>query len=252
MHWIRCVRLRDLPIAPIAAVSKRTFRTAQHSAANPLDVRRDQLHHPRVSNLAIDCDSAERRSDQRQSAVLRIALITIGQSTQFCRVVNVSQRGLEVRLFSAVPRGTRVRLQLPDTMRVSGTVVWSRDNAAGIHLDTPLDTDGALQYGAAFDPKRRRRLPRASVAACARLRVGALTYPADLQDISPAGALVHTRKPLNAAGPALLTLPDFAPIPSQVRWTDGSKVGLLFNRCLEMQALAEWINQRQRVDLGRR
>jgi hypothetical protein len=26
----------------------------------------------------------------------------------------------------------------------------------------------------------------------------------------------------------------------------------LFNTCLEMQALAAWINQRQRVDLGHR
>ena len=205
-----------------------------------------------ASNLALDCDGAERRADDRQSAVLRVALITIGQLTQFCRVVNVSHRGLEVRLFSTVTRGTRVRLQLPDTMRVSGTIVWSRDNAAGIHLDTPLDPEGALHYGAAFDPKRRRRLPRASVAACARLRVGALTYPADLQNISPAGALLHTRKPLNTSGPALLTLPDFTPIPSQVRWIDGAKVGILFNTCLEMQALAAWINQRQRVDLGHR
>lgn len=203
-----------------------------------------------ISNLALDLEASERRSGDRQSAVLRIALITIGQMTQFCRVVNVSPRGLEVRLFSSVVRGTRVRLQLPDTMRVSGTVVWSRDNAAGIHLDTPLDLEGASQYGAAFDPKRRRRLPRASVAACARLRVGALTYPADLQNISPAGALLHTRKPLSATGPALLTLPDFVPIPSQVRWADSTTVGLLFNTYLEMQTLAAWINQRQRVDLG--
>lgn len=203
-----------------------------------------------ASNLAIDLDACERRGDVRQSAVLRVALITIGQITQFCRVVNVSERGLEIRLFSTVARGTRVRLQLPDTMRVAGTVVWSRDNAAGIHLDTPFDGDGSAHYGAAFDPKRRRRLPRASVAACARLRLGALTYPADLQDISPAGALLHTRKPLAATGPALLTLPDFAPIPSQVRWIDGMKIGLLFNTYLEMQSLAAWINARQRVDLG--
>lgn len=203
-----------------------------------------------ASNLAVDLDAAERRTDTRQSAVLRVALITIGQITQFCRVVNVSARGLEVRLFSTAARGTRVRLQLPDTMRVSGTVVWSRDNAAGIHLDTPLEGEGSAQYGAAFDPKRRRRLPRASVAACARLRVGALTYPADLHNISPAGALLHTRKLLTATGPALLTLPDFTPIPSQVRWVDGMKVGLLFNTYLEMQSLAAWINDRQRVDLG--
>jgi len=203
-----------------------------------------------ASNLAIDFEAAERRGDTRQAAVLRVALITIGQITQFCRVVNVSARGLEVRLFSTVARGTRVRLQLPDTMRVSGTIVWARDNAAGIHLDTPLEGEGASQYGAAFDPKRRRRLPRAAVAACARLRVGALTYPADLHNISPAGALLHTRKLLAATGPALLTLPDFAPIPSQVRWADGLKVGVLFNTYLEMQTLAAWINDRQRVDLG--
>jgi len=35
-----------------------------------------------------------------------------------------------------------------------------------------------------------------------------------------------------------------------VRWVDGLKIGLLFNSYLEMQTLAAWINERQRVDLG--
>lgn len=207
--------------------------------------------YPQVGSLPeFNREPADRRGESRQAAVLRVALITIGQITQFCRVVNVSSRGLEIRLFAPVARGTRVRLQLPDDMRIAGTIVWCRDNAAGIHLDLPLDPTGTSKFGAAFDPKRRRRLPRATVAACARLRIGALTYAADLHDISPAGALVQTRKPLVAIGPALLTLPDFPPIPSQVRWADGTRLGLLFNTYLEMQTLAGWLNQRQRVELG--
>lgn len=199
---------------------------------------------------AFDPEPAERRGESRQAAVLRVALIKIGQITQFCRVVNVSSRGLEIRLFAPVARGTRVRLQLPDEMRIAGTVVWCRDKAAGIHLDLPLDLTGTSKFGAAFDPKRRRRLPRATVAACARLRLGVLTYAADLHDISPAGALVQTHKPVVASGPALLTLPDFPSIPSQVRWADGTRLGLFFNTYLEMHTLAAWLNQRQRVELG--
>ena len=43
--------------------------------------------------------SSDRRSERRQVAVLRAALIDINGQTHFCRIVNVSSHGAELRLY---------------------------------------------------------------------------------------------------------------------------------------------------------
>jgi hypothetical protein len=54
---------------------------------------------------------------------------------------------------------------------------------------------------------------------------------------------VKLSKPANGLGPAVLLLPDLAPIAARICWIDGLHVGLMFNTALEMQGLELWIDQ---------
>jgi len=51
-----------------------------------------RLHIPDIPDA-----SSDRRSERRQVAVLRAALIDIDGQTHFCRIVNVSSHGAELR-----------------------------------------------------------------------------------------------------------------------------------------------------------
>ena len=182
----------------------------------------------------------ERRNGRRQLAVLRAALVDIEGLTHFCRIVNVSQGGLELRLYRPAPCGTEVHIRFASEKCMTGKVVWSRGNSAGVALDIGLDT-AEFTRASPVDPRHRRRMPRATVEASGTLTVGTLHYHANLLDISPAGARVRTVKPLVSAGQAALRLPNFTIIPSRICWLGECDVGLKFNEALEMRALEEWL-----------
>jgi len=192
--------------------------------------------------------STDRRSERRQVAVLRAALIDIDGQTHFCRIVNVSSHGAELRLYRAAPIGARIKIRFASEVCVAGTIVWSRGTATGIKLDQQLELP-AHNRPDKNDLVYRRRMPRAAVNSPGRLRVGSSSYTADLYDISPAGARVKLSRPVSAPGPASLLLPELDPIAARICWTDGLHVGLMFNMALEMQRLESWIGH-NRISTG--
>jgi hypothetical protein len=123
---------------------------------------------------------------------------------------------------------------------LSGTIIWSRGQSAGIRLDKPIDADAFLK-GSLDDPGHRRRMPRAIVEASGTLNVGPFGYHANIVDISPAGARVRTIKPLVGVGPVSLRLPHLSAIPARICWFEDSDAGLRFNAPLEMRVLEEWL-----------
>ena len=185
--------------------------------------------------------AADRRSERRQVAVLRAALIDIGGLPHFCRVVNVSEHGLELRLYRSAKRGETVKIHLPSGNCLSGAIVWSRGNCAGIKLDRLLDTCAFTATGRT-DPRYRRRMPRAGIEVPAALRIAHATYPATIFDISPAGARVRLKRELQHPGPALLRLTGIGDIHARICWVDGAEVGLSFNAPIEMQLLERWLD----------
>jgi hypothetical protein len=182
----------------------------------------------------------DRRQGRRQLAVLRAALIDIEGLTHFCRIVNVSEGGLELRLYRPAPVGTGVHIRFASEHCMTGKVVWSRGNSAGVSLDYELDT-AQFTRGSPLDPRHRRRMPRATVEASGTLAVGSIGYHANLLDISPAGARVKTVRPLKALGPASLRLPNLGTIPARICWLEETDAGLNFNEPLEMRALECWL-----------
>ena len=186
--------------------------------------------------------ASERRAERRQLAVLRAALIEIDGQTHFCRIVNVSSQGAELRLYRMAPTGSRIKIRFASELCVAGKIIWSRGTSTGIKLDERLDMIALGRLGK-NDPRHRRRMPRALMNSYGRLRVGSGSHAASLYDISPAGARVKLSKPANGLGPAVLLLPDLAPIAARICWIDGLHVGLMFNTALEMQSLELWIDQ---------
>lgn len=185
-------------------------------------------------------DDGDRRSEQRKLSVMRAALIEIGDETRFCRIVNVSHRGLEVRQYRSSEPGTRVRIRFASDSCISGTIVWSRGHSAGILLDQALDLT-TLVGSRSADPKGRRSLPRATISADGMLTVESIAYPVTVFDISPAGARTRSLKEIAGRGPASLRLAGLPAIDCRICWTDGNDAGLRFNAPIEMRLLEEWI-----------
>lgn len=88
-------------------------------------------------------DMAERgpaRSGPRDSLFLLTNLQTIeGTPLGRARVRNLSATGLMADCERAVPAGARILFDLRGVGRVSGSVVWSREDKIGVAFDEEID-----------------------------------------------------------------------------------------------------------------
>jgi hypothetical protein len=184
----------------------------------------------------------ERRSQARQTSILRLALIDTAGFTQLCRITNVSLHGLQATVFGSARAGTCVRIRVPDEITLEGTVVWTKASCIGIKLDQPLPYSSLLRFsGDGSAQGRRRRLPRIQIAAAASLSTGVRTCAVELIDISPCGAMVRSRDELPGRGPIILNIFGLPRIAAQIRWATEGRAGLLFNQALELRTLTDWL-----------
>jgi hypothetical protein len=176
----------------------------------------------------------------RVTAILRMAALQSHGNTQLCRITNVSSQGIQARVFAPVSNGDRVCIRVPDEFTAHGEVVWTDGSAIGVHLTNPLPASALLRFAGA-EHGRRRRLPRIQSECEVQLRSHAKVYHCTLVNISPAGAMVVSRKDLPRPGPVEISMPDLPKIAGQVRWIDEDRIGILFNSLVPLGQLANWL-----------
>lgn len=183
----------------------------------------------------------ERRLQQRQVALLRVALLHAGGNKELCVVRNISSSGLSARVYRKLAGGEHVQIEFRSGEFLSGAVVWERDWEVGIVFPELIDVKAVLASRWITEPGRGRSLPRIEVSCRGRLKLGSQSFSVELQDISQGGAKLKTQRPLVDKGDAVLTLPDLPAIAGVVRWVGGTDVGISFNECIPFEQLARWI-----------
>lgn len=187
----------------------------------------------------------ERRREQRQVALLRVALLHAGGSKELCVVRNISSSGLSARVYRKLVEGDHVQIEFRSGELLSGTVVWERDWEVGIEFPALIDVESVLASRWITESGRGRSLPRIEISCHGSLKLGSRSCSIELQDISQGGAKVMTPTPLAGKGDVILVLPDLPPVAGLVRWIGGNEVGISFNECLPFDQLARWIRERR-------
>jgi hypothetical protein len=187
----------------------------------------------------------ERRRHIRQLALLRVAVLHAGGSSDICVVKNVSPDGLSARVYRTLGPGAEVTIEFRSGESVVGNVVWEAEREIGIVFPEPIDVSAVLASHSASDSARRRALPRIMVECPGQLNDGLRSIHVQLRDISQSGASVVVANEMLEMGKVRLLLPDLAPIEGVVRWTSGTAAGLSFNECLAFEDLARWIQVRR-------
>jgi len=81
------------------------------------------------------------------------------------------------------------------------------------------------------------RDPRYSLIRGASMQWNGLTFPVRVKNISVGGALVESSRNLATDCPVQLELPGYGSIGAVVRWSQGDRVGLMFDRPFSLQDL---------------
>lgn len=156
----------------------------------------------------------DKRRSCRRSFVLYIALVESGTDGELCRVQNLSADGLMAEFVQPMTMGQAVRLNLPDTGRAAGRVVWVKGRYAGVRFGTAVDIAAVAtrKLASAADLMLQHEFIGTLAAALAKTATG--PEPVDIVSCQA------TRQRLTHALRAHLKQEDWAVYPELLRSAD--------------------------------
>jgi hypothetical protein len=185
---------------------------------------------------------SERRGDPRLPT-LRVAKLIGPIAEQLIRVRNISAGGLAAEITQVPPQiGEQVMIEL-SSQRIPSSVVWIRESTVGFKFDQNLDL-GELLAGRKPRHGFRARPPRLEVSCKASIRVGKVYYTVDVHDISLGGMKVEPIEEYCVGKNVVVIVESLRPIKGQVRWFADRRAGIVFDKDLDFQELAEWVGKR--------
>jgi hypothetical protein len=189
---------------------------------------------------------AERRTAERLHALLPVAKLVTDEANLLCRIKNISAGGLMAEVGAPLQVDTRVWIELNSDQRIPGIVVWTRSGSVGVKFDRDVDLRELL---ANRKPRQgfRPRPPRLEVTCSATVQIGKLYHQVEVQDISLGGMKVALKDWECAGKAVIVTVESLRPVRGKVRWYKGGLAGIVFNKPLRFEDLAEWMGKRLEV-----
>ena len=186
---------------------------------------------------------AERRTDERLMAMLRVAKLSEASGReQLIRVRNVSAGGLMAEVGHPVRVGDNVCIEL-SSQKIESTVVWTREGTAGFKFDQNIDL-GELLAGRKPRHGFRPRPPRLQVSCKANVKLDNGYYSVDVHDISLGGLKVEPIEEYCLGKKVIVVVESLRPVRGEVRWFADRKAGIVFDQPLGFDELAEWVGKR--------
>ena len=184
----------------------------------------------------------ERRDGERVLPTLCIVKLTASDGEQLMRVRNLSAGGLMAEVGKEVTVGEKVEIEF-SSQKIPSTVIWTREGAAGFKFDDNIDL-GELLAGRKPRHGFRPRPPRLEVQCKASVRVGKTYYNCDVHDISLAGMKIEPIEEYCLGKQVVVVVESLRPIKGEVRWFNERRAGIVFDKPLTFEELAEWVGKR--------
>jgi len=185
----------------------------------------------------------ERRSDERISAMLRVAKLTDASGAeQLVKLTNLSAGGLAAIVGNPPEIGQHVAVEV-SSQKIPASVVWLREDVVGLKFDQDVDL-GELLAGRKPRHGFRPRPPRLQIPCKASVRVGKLYYSVDVHDISLGGMKVEPIEEYCVGKKVIVVVESLRPVKGEVRWYADRRAGIVFDKPLDFDELTEWVGKR--------
>lgn len=197
------------------------------------------MEHGRIEvPLAAEVGTCEERAAPRFTLLIRAAKLIAPQGEFLCVIRDVSETGISLRGFHAMPAAGPLALELQTGERFGIEQVWSRGTEAGYRFLDAVEIDRLVADAGAF-PKRKLRL---AIAFPVRLGFLGREVDAEVINISQQGAMIRSATRLALAQP-LRVISDILPeVRARVRWrrdaSGGGEYGLVFDDTFSLGQLA--------------
>jgi hypothetical protein len=186
----------------------------------------------------------ERREDgERVPAMLRLGKMIDGAGNQqLIKLKNVSAGGVMAIVPHPPAIGDQVQVEV-SSQKIPSTVVWTRDEFVGFKFDGNVDL-GELLAGRKPRLGFRSRPPRLEIACKASVRVGKVYYSVGVHDVSLSGMKVEPIDEYCVGKKVVVVIESLRPVKGEVRWFSDRRAGIVFDKPLDFDELAEWVGKR--------
>ena len=185
----------------------------------------------------------DRRKGERYLSLLRVGAMLVDGRRELCLVKNVSAGGMLIRPYSPITAGTPVTIELKHGETVSGVARWIEDGMVGIEFDQPIDVVALLTSS---EDGQQPRMPRIELSCTAWVREDADIYRTRTINISQGGMCVEGDPRLRVDVDVIVSLAGLGPLAGLVKWKEGDRYGIGFNRVLAVNELMSFLRQQQR------
>lgn len=185
----------------------------------------------------------DRRKGERYLSLLRVGAMLVDGRRELCLVRNVSAGGMLIRPYSPITAGTPVTIELKHGETVSGVARWIEDGMVGIEFDQPIDVVALLTSS---EDGQQPRMPRIELSCTAWVREDADIYRTRTINISQGGMCVEGDPRLRVDVDVIVSLAGLGPLAGLVKWKEGDRYGIGFNRVLAVNELMSFLRQQQR------
>jgi hypothetical protein len=188
---------------------------------------------------------SDRRQDPRQVALHLVAKLHTAKGEALCLVRNISPGGLTAHVYSPLDIGGAVVFEFISGALIGASVVWQRDNIAGVQFVDRVDIATVFGLRDLSPPVPGPRAPRIALHIPATIRLGTRHSAITLNNISQGGARIHSADPLEPGLKLTLLVDGLAPLVGRVRWNRDGFAGVAFNTPVPFDLLAQWIPMTQ-------
>lgn len=185
----------------------------------------------------------DRRRGERYLSLLRVGALVVDDRHELCLVRNVSAGGMLIRPYSPIAEGSSVSVELKHGEAVSGVVKWIEDGQVGIAFDEAIDVIALLT---ASGDGPQPRMPRIELCCTAWVREDADIYRTRALNISQGGMCVEGDERLRVDTKVIVSVAGLEPLGGWVKWKEGERYGIGFNRVLAVNELMGFLRQQQR------
>ncbi len=171
----------------------------------------------------------ELRAAPRFTLLIRAAKLVSAQGEFVCVIRDVSETGVSVRLFHALPACKEFALQMPAGAVYEVTEVWQRENEAGFAFAEPVAVSQLINESSDY-PKRGLRLSLCFPVTIASL---AQRFEATVENLSQQGAritcdaLLAIDQTIRIEAPSVTG--DVREVRAKVRWRRERHYGVVFD-----------------------
>ncbi|MFN3990686.1 MAG: PilZ domain-containing protein [Erythrobacter sp.] len=195
-------------------------------------------------------DGGEQRAAPRFTLLIRAAKLACDTGQFVCVLRDVSETGVSVRLFHALPQFDRFELHMPAGAVYPMARVWERGHEAGFRFDVTVAVESLINEASSY-PKRGLRLHLEFPVTVATLTQ---RCPAMVANLSQQGALLECDG-LFAIDQAVRieggeVAPELKEIRAKVRWRRGTRYGVVFDDTFTLSDFAKLAARLQMPELA--